>query len=57
MQDRRYKLSIYAICSIFILEIFALMKGIDGKVLALSIAALAGLAGWVMPSPIKKWRS
>jgi hypothetical protein len=31
------------------------MKGIDGKVLCLAVGLLSGLAGLVIPSPIKKY--
>jgi len=44
-----YKIVIYAICSITVLEIIALLKGIDGIILSTVIAAIAGLAGWVSP--------
>lgn len=38
-----------AIGAIVILEGIALLKGVNGMILTLSIGAIAGLAGWVAP--------
>ena len=37
-----------AIAGIVILEAIALMKGIDGQVLSLEIATIAGIAGYTL---------
>ncbi len=44
-----------AIGGLVILEAVALFNGINGTLYSLVIAAVAGLGGWIMPSPkIKK---
>ena len=48
------KVALVGIAAIFILELVALATGINGMVLGLSIAGIAGLAGYVMPSPLFK---
>jgi len=40
--------TITAICGIVILESIALMKGIDGTILSMVIATLAGLGGYYL---------
>jgi len=40
---------ITALICITILEVAALMKGINGKILTIVIGILAGLAGWSAP--------
>ena len=45
------KLIIIAIVGIVILEIAALMKGINGEVLRIAIALIAGLAGLATKRP------
>lgn len=45
---------ITAIICIAILEGIALLKGINGAALAAAIAILAGLGGWVIPTPRRK---
>ena len=40
---------IAAIFGIAAVEIAALFNGIDGKVLTIAVAAMAGLAGWTLP--------
>ena len=42
-----------AMICITILDAVALLKGINGTMFSLSLAAIAGLAGWVMPQPMK----
>ena len=44
---------ISAIISLTILESIALSNGIDGKLFALITAVIGGLAGFVIPSPLK----
>lgn len=40
-----------AISGIIVLEIIALLKGIDGALFGFVIAAISGLAGWTAPQP------
>ena len=40
---------IAAIAGIAAVEIAALFNGIDGKILTIAVAAIAGLAGWTLP--------
>ncbi len=40
---------IAAIVGIVILEAIALLKGVNGTILTLAFAAIAGLAGWISP--------
>ena len=42
-----------AILTIGVIEVVALFKGIDGALLVLAVGAIAGLAGFVVPSPFK----
>ena len=42
--------SILAIAGI---EVVALLKGVDGALMVLAVGAIAGLAGYVIPSPVK----
>jgi len=39
---------------ITILEVYALSQGINGVLLTTTIAAIAGLGGWVIPNPFTK---
>jgi len=41
-----------AIICIFVLEVLALAKGINGNLLRIVIAAIAGLAGLATPAPL-----
>jgi len=45
---------IIAIACIFTLELFSLSKGIDGKILALSVSAISGLGGFAVGRLLKK---
>ena len=40
---------IVCIIAIVFIEVVALMKGIDGKLLAVAIGAIAGLGGYTLP--------
>ena len=40
-----------AIGCLTLLELMAIWKGIDGKLFALIVGMIAGLAGWIVPSP------
>ena len=42
---------ISAIAGITIIEVVALLMGINGTLLLITTAAIAGLAGWVVPTP------
>lgn len=44
-----YRIVIAAILGITAIEIAALYNGINGAMLTLAVAAIAGLAGWSMP--------
>ena len=48
-----YKVIIAAIAALVVLEALALFKGINGTLFSLVIMLIAGLAGYVIPSPIK----
>ena len=43
-----------AIVAIAALEGVALYLGFNGTMLKIALVAIAGLAGWALPSPIKK---
>ncbi len=42
---------ITAIICLTLLELVALLAGINGSLFTIIIAVIAGLAGWVMPTP------
>ena len=42
---------IAAIVALTIIEVTALLNGINGTLMMIIIACIAGLAGWVMPQP------
>lgn len=43
-----------AIIGLIILEAIALLKGIDGTLFTIVIAAIAGLGGYVLQTPLRK---
>ena len=45
------EITVMAIACITLLELVALLKGIDGILLMTIIAVIAGMAGWQMPPP------
>lgn len=47
----KHKIIITALICITALELFALYKGINGTILAIVIATIAGLAGLATPAP------
>lgn len=47
-------LAMTAIGAIVGLEIYAISQGIDGTLLAGALALIAGLAGYIIPSPTQK---
>ena len=46
--------SLAAICGIVALETLALVNGVDGAILSLAVAAIAGIAGYTVPRRVKK---
>ena len=46
-----WRIVITAIIGLVVLECVALMNGIDGTIFSIVIAIIAGLAGWVIPTP------
>jgi len=42
---------IAAICGLTIIEVVALLKGVNGTLMMIITACIAGLAGWVVPQP------
>lgn len=44
-----YRVVSIAILGITAIEIAALFNGINGAILTIAVAAIAGLAGWTMP--------
>ena len=43
-----------AIAGLTIMECFALHNGIDGTLFTLIVAAVAGIGGFLIPSPVQK---
>ena len=46
-----WRIIISAIVALTIIEVVALSKGINGTLLLLTMSAIAGLAGWIIPTP------
>jgi hypothetical protein len=46
--------ALVAVSAITGIEFYALSKGIDGVALAAAISAIAGIGGWLIPSPWRK---
>ena len=40
-----------AIAALTIIEVVALCQGINGTLMVLMVATIAGLAGWITPTP------
>lgn len=53
MKDK-YQVAIIGMCLITTMEMTALCLGYNGTLLKLSMASVAGLGGWVLPSPKEK---
>lgn len=53
MEDKNI-IVLAAIAGLVILEAIAILNGINGTMLKIVIAAVAGLGGWTMPFPTKK---
>ena len=47
MQLSKYAVTLTAIIAIAVLEAIALVKGIDGQLLSVTIATIAGLGGYM----------
>jgi hypothetical protein len=48
-----WRIVVAGIAAIAVIEVVALIKGVDGTLMLLTTAAIAGLAGYVIPSPVK----
>lgn len=58
MEKRRkvkvdYMVVVAAITAVMVMELFALLMGHNGQLLMFSVAVVAGLGGYVLPSPFK----
>jgi len=51
MEKINWKVLCTAIAGLTIIEVVALLNGINGTLMGLMIAAIAGLAGWQIPTP------
>jgi len=54
MDKHKLTLTMVAILAIVILETIALLRGINGAAFGVSIAVIAGLAGYKIKSPSRK---
>lgn len=54
MNKRPVAVTITAIVAITVLEIVALLKGIDGTLMATVVAAIAGLGGYTLGQVLKQ---
>ena len=52
MEDNTIKV-LFAIAALTILEVCALLKGINGQVFATIVAVIAGLAGYTLSAAVK----
>ena len=46
-----WRIVIGAIVGLTAIEICALLKGVDGTLMTIIVAVIAGLAGWTLPAP------
>ena len=46
-----WRIIIAAIIALTIIQIYALSQGINGTLLLLVMSMIAGLAGWIIPTP------
>lgn len=51
MAEKPTAIILAAIAGLVILEIVALLKGINGTLFTMVIAVIAGIGGWAIPSP------
>lgn len=54
MPEKAWIVAIFAILALAIIEVSALVRGVDGALLSLVVAAIAGLGGYVLPNPWSK---
>lgn len=53
MEKVDWRIVIGAMVCLTILEVIALLKGVNGTILALTMTMIAGLAGYLIKSPIQ----
>ena len=53
METNKYVVMLAIVC-ITILEVFALRAGINGTMFTIVVAIIAGLGGYLVPSPLLK---
>ena len=56
MKDKNIWVLIAAIASLTVLEMVAILKGLDGYLFSLIVVTIAGIAGFKMPDIIKHFR-
>ena len=56
MKNKSIWVLITAIASLTILEVVAMLKGLDGYLFSFIVVAIAGIAGFKMPDVIKHFR-
>lgn len=56
MKDKNIWVLITSLVCLTVLEITAMLKGLDGYLFSLIVVAVAGIAGFKMPAIIKKIR-
>lgn len=49
-----YKVVMFLITCVTLLEVVALFKGIDGQLFATVVAGLIGFVAYLLPSPLKR---
>ncbi len=54
MPEKAWIVAIFAILALAIIEVSAIVRGVDGAILSLVVAAIAGLGGYVLPNPWSK---
>lgn len=53
MRDEYIVLTVLIVC-VSVIEVVALLRNIDGQLLASVVGLIVGLAGYLLPSPLKK---
>ena len=48
-----WRIAAIAIVALAVIEVYALSKGIDGTLMTIVVAAIAGIGGYLLPSPLK----
>lgn len=54
MKDKQWIVAIVAILGLVTMECFAISNGINGTLYTIIVAAVAGIGGFILPSPLKK---